>query len=204
VEGAIPLTDGELMIAVRDGQVERLGELFERHHQRLYGFFTRLTGNLSASQDLVQEVFVRMLKYRHTYRSEGSFPAWMFTLARHAAADRWARERDLQAADAFGSAGEPGDEDDPLDRLPSAEPSPAERADTDERARRLRRAILSLAPEKRELILMARFRYLPYDQIAERLGTTVGAVKVRVHRTLKELHALLTVDALPQGKEASR
>ena len=59
-------TDHELMIAVRAGEIRQLGELFERHHRRLYGFFVRLTNQPSVSEDLVQIVFYRILKYRHT------------------------------------------------------------------------------------------------------------------------------------------
>jgi len=54
------------MLAVRAGEIRRLGELFERHHRRLYGFFVRLTNQPAVSEDLVQIVFYRILKYRHT------------------------------------------------------------------------------------------------------------------------------------------
>ena len=81
---------------VRDGDVALLGELFERHHQRLFHFFLRLARSRSAAEDLVQEVFVRMLKYRHTFRSESEFVPWMFTLARNAATDLYrARPKEL-------------------------------------------------------------------------------------------------------------
>ena len=82
-------SDSELMSRVRDGEIERLGELFERHHRRLFGFFLRLAGGGAAAEDLVQEVFVRMLKYRQTFRSDAEFAPWMFALARNAATDRW-------------------------------------------------------------------------------------------------------------------
>ncbi len=85
--------DHELMIAVRAGDIRRLGELFERHHGRLYGFFVRLTNQPSVSEDLVQIVFYRILKYRHTYRDEGKFSAWFYHLARKVAADHFRRIR---------------------------------------------------------------------------------------------------------------
>ena len=82
-------TDHELMIAVRAGEIRRLGDLFERYHRRLYGFFLRLTNRASVSEDLVQIVFYRILKYRHTYRDEGKFSAWIYHLARKVAADHF-------------------------------------------------------------------------------------------------------------------
>ena len=88
--------DSQLMGRVRDGEVALLGELFERHHQRLFHFFLRLARSRQAAEDLVQEVFVRMLKYRHTFRSESEFVPWMFTLARNAATDLYrARPKEL-------------------------------------------------------------------------------------------------------------
>lgn len=83
------VSDHELMIAVRAGEIRKLGELFERHHRPLYGFFVRLTNQPSVSEDLVQIVFYRILKYRHTYRDEGKFSAWIYHLARKVAADHF-------------------------------------------------------------------------------------------------------------------
>ena len=70
VESEQPDNDHELMLAVRDGEIARLGDLFERHHGPLYGFFYRVTGERTLSEDLVQLVFYRILKYRHTYRDD--------------------------------------------------------------------------------------------------------------------------------------
>src|SRR5882757_3418662 len=82
-------SDHELMLAVRAGEIRRLGDLFERYHKPLYGFFVRLTNQPSASEDLVQIVFYRILKYRHTYRDEGKFSAWIYHLARKVSADHF-------------------------------------------------------------------------------------------------------------------
>ena len=191
------------MTAVREGNLARLGDLFERHQHRLFGFFSRLTGNSAASEDLVQEVFVRMLKYRHTYRSEGSFTAWMFTLARNAAADRRAREREDRIADLSPREGDAGDPPNPLDALRAHQASAVDTLLKDEAERRLRRAILRLPLEKRELLVLARFRYLPYQDIAEQLGTTVGAIKVRVHRALKDLRAQMALEPGASGVEVA-
>ncbi|MEO7795020.1 MAG: RNA polymerase sigma factor [Thermoanaerobaculia bacterium] len=174
--------DSQLMGRVRDGEVALLGELFERHHQRLFHFFLRLARSRSAAEDLVQEVFVRMLKYRHTFRAESEFVPWMFTLARNAATDLYrARPKEL-----------PETEDTPE---PEAElPHPVEALERAEQARKLQRALGRLAPERREILVLARFSELKYDRIAEMLGISEGAVKVRVHRALKELKEIFHAD----------
>jgi RNA polymerase sigma factor (sigma-70 family) len=81
------------MISVRNGETEKLGHLFEAHHKRLYNFFLNQTGNRQTSEDLVVDVFLRMLKYRHTYKDEGSFSTWMYTIARNARVDHYRKNK---------------------------------------------------------------------------------------------------------------
>ena len=77
------------MRAVREGDLTRMGLLFERHHRPLFDFLYRMTGDRGAAEDLVQDVFVRMLRYRSTYRDEGRFETWMFRIARNVRADHF-------------------------------------------------------------------------------------------------------------------
>ena len=93
--------DEELMLRVRNDEVEALSDLFDRYHVSLYNFFVRLTGNPPASEDLVQDTFYRVLKYRRTYKPGTSFRTWMYQVARNARNDRFRRQRDevdLEAA----------------------------------------------------------------------------------------------------------
>ena len=84
-------TDQQLMLQVKGGDVGRLAELFERHHVRIYHFCYRMTGNEATSQDLVQEVFMRVLKYRETFRDDSSFLPWLYRMARNASIDHFRR-----------------------------------------------------------------------------------------------------------------
>lgn len=169
--------DHELMIAVRAGEIARLGELFERYHQRLYGFFVRLTNQPSVSEDLVQIVFYRILKYRHTYRDEGKFTAWIYHLARKVAADHFRKHAHAPAAT------------DPADLHEHADdgPAPDARAATSDDLALLRTALARLPLEHREVLVLSRLQNVEHREIARLLDTSVGAVKVRVHRALKEL-----------------
>jgi RNA polymerase sigma-70 factor (ECF subfamily) len=170
-------TDHELMMRVRDGRVAALGDLFDRHHERLFNFFLRLTGDRSASEDLLQDVFVRILKYRHTYRDDGDFVTWLYRLARNAGNDRFRRVgREPREVVEEAAAGVACERD-----LPSLEVESAESVAL------LRSALDRLPRDKRELLLLARFQGLEYRQIGELLGCSVGAVKVRVHRAVKQL-----------------
>ena len=177
------------MERVRSGELEQLSELFERHHRRLYQFFLKLARDRSVAEDLVQEVFVRVLKYRHTWRDEAEFVPWMFALARNAAVDHFrSRTRDSKRDAAA---------------LPEVTTQPAravERLEELERATQLRAALDLLAPDKREVLLLARFGELRHDRIAAMLGISPGAVRVRLHRALKELreaYRQVTAEELP-------
>lgn len=164
------------MSQVRDGDLEKLGILFERHHLRLFNFFLRMTGDRAVSEDLVQEVFVRMLKYRKSFRERGEFSAWMFALARNVSADYFGRRPRTVAVDEAE-----------LEERPSGETPPLEQLELAESLERLRGALLKLPEEKRELLLLTRSGGLSHEQIAAILGCSVGAVKVRVHRALRHL-----------------
>lgn len=170
-------SDHELMIAVRAGEVARLGDLFERHHRRLYAFFVRLTNQPATSEDLVQLVFYRILKYRHTYRDEGKFSAWIYHLARKVAADHWRKQASTPIA------ADPTE----LPELADSTPDAAAQAAGSEDLALLRTALTHLPPEQREVLVLSRLQQVEHKQIATLLDTTPGAVKVRVHRALKEL-----------------
>ncbi len=171
------LSDHELMLAVRDGELDALGELFERHHGPLFGFLVKLTGQRTAAEDIVQTVFQRMLKYRHTYRDEGSFTAWMYHLGRRCAADYFRRHQATPAAT------DPADLQDHPDEAPHAGENAAVRDDH----ALLHTALNRLDRDDREVLLLSRFQELSFAEIAGILECSVGAAKVRAHRALREL-----------------
>ena len=170
------------MMKVKDGDLDKLGLLFERYNRPLYSFFYRKTFESQLSEDLVQSVFERMLKYRTTYSGTGSFTTWMFSIARNAHIDHYRKEKRRK-------------EDEILDeeRIPGE--VPAGYAEMDERNQKkvlLEKAIEQLDEEKREVVLLSRFEGLRYQEIAEIQGVTESAVKVRMFRAMKDLKQIVT------------
>ncbi|MGE3957162.1 MAG: RNA polymerase sigma factor [Vicinamibacterales bacterium] len=172
------MTDELLMRAVQGGELDALGELFERHHRPVFRFLSRTTGDQAVAEDLVQEVFVRILKYRHTYDPESRFETWLFRIARNARTDHFRKRPPT-----------PAPVDEALD-LVAGDPGPAQQFEREVDAVQLERALRQLPDEPRDLLVLARYHGLPYDRIAEMLGIEVGAVKVRVHRAMKQLRAV--------------
>jgi len=169
------LADNVIMFKVRDGEIGKLGILFERHHVPLYNYFLRQTGRRDASEDLVQEVFLRMLKYRQSYRGESQFTVWMYRIARNSWVDYYKKaKREL-----------PWDED--ADEPISDDPNPNDDLEESQKLSQLRAALAKLSPEKREVLVLSRFQDMKYEEIAELLGCAVGTVKARVHRAIKDL-----------------
>lgn len=170
------LTDKMLMLKVKSGDLDKLGLLYERHKKRLFGFFYNLGNNPSISEDMVQNVFVRMLKYRGSYTGEGSFTAWMFRMARNVNYDHHQKS----ARNRIASNLAPEDVQKGRDDL-------SERIEEKENNALLARAMNKLSTKERELLVLSKYRELKFREIGDILGCTEGAAKVRVLRALKEL-----------------
>jgi RNA polymerase sigma factor (sigma-70 family) len=171
--------DNVLMQKVRDGDLSKMAVLFERHHRALFGYFLRLTGNREFSEDLVQDVFFRILKYRQSYRDGSPFTSWMYQVARNVHLDGVQKRK--------GEIALRADNDEAHQEPASPEPDPSEILRRRQDLSLLRRALGALPVEKRELLVLSRFQNLKYDQIAEILECDAGTVKVRVYRAIKAL-----------------
>lgn len=173
------MTDELLMRAVKLGDVAQLGRLFERHRLAIFNFLARTIGDRAAAEDLVQDVFVRVLKYRHTYRDDHVFTTWLFRIARNARADHYRRTQLSRTVPLLEYDAPSQDEDASAALERSAE------------GRLFEAAFQLLAEDKRELLVLARFQQMPYQQIAALLDIEVGTVKVRVHRAVAALRELV-------------
>ena len=169
------------MAQVRDGDLRKLALLFERHHRPVYNFFRHMNGDPDLSEDLTQEVFFRILRYRRTYDDKRPYSAWMYQIARNTnieAAQK--RKGELRLVP---------NQDDETDPPETASPRPGieETLGRLQEIKLLRRAMDRLPSDKRELLVLSRFQNLKYESIAQILGCDVGAVKVRVYRAVRSL-----------------
>jgi RNA polymerase sigma-70 factor (ECF subfamily) len=165
------------MRQVRGGRTAALATLFERHHARLYRYCIRMTNHRSAAEDLVQDTFMKMLKYKTTFRDDSEFVPWMFGIGRNACLAHLRRTTDDRV---------PKHEQD-LEKLPD---EPTENPQDDDEHEIVHRALQRLPVERREVLVLSRFEFKSYEEIAVLLDCSVGAVKVRVHRALKQLREI--------------
>lgn len=168
-------SDNELMLAVRGGDLYALGVLYQRHRERVHGLCTRLAGDTATGDDLVQETFLRVLRFRHTFKGEARFTTWLYRIARNVALrhlETSGRRQDREAA-----AGR---------EAPLATPAAPAEADAD-RVARLKDAMAALPPDQREVLVLSRYHGLRYYEIADVCECTVDAVKARVYRAMRSL-----------------
>ncbi len=165
------------MLKVKAGDLDKMGLLFERHHRQLFGFLFHMTHDRELSEDLAQNVFYRMLKYRHTFSGEGEFKTWMYHLARNVVNDHGRslkrNIRHLDIEDFAERIGGGAMADMPLHKK--------------QELASLQQAMSKLNEESREVLILSKFQELRYHEIARILDITEGAVKVRVHRAVNQL-----------------
>ncbi len=171
------LSDNALMLKVKSGEVDKLGLLYERYKKMLLGFFFKMNHDLEASEDLVQNVFVRILKYKHTFTGSGKFSTWMYHLARNMYYDQYRKNKKESKNVGVDSVSYKLADDNSIEI----------QIDDNEQQLQLKRALQELHPEKRELLILSRYQDMKYQEIAEVTGMSEGAVRVKIHRTLKEL-----------------
>ena len=169
------MSDEELMAQVRSGVGEMLGVLFERYHVPLFNFYLKLTGERTTSEDLVQEVFFRILKYRHSYRPETAFRAWMYQIARNARVDLLRKRRPETSLE------------------PEMSPSvvPVDTAQQSQEALLLHSALMQISEDKREVLILSRFQDLKYEEIAQLLGCPLNTALGRMHKAMIKLRSMM-------------
>ncbi len=176
-EGLDALSDTDLMTQLRRGNTEAaLSQLFHRHHGPLYGFLFRMTRCQATSEDLVQEAFLRVLRFEKSFKAGSDFKPWLYRIARNLLADHFRHAQPV--AEAFETP------------LPSLEPCPHTQLESKQDHERLTWALAQLPIEKRELLLLAKEGELDYARLSEVFGCRAGTLKVRVHRALHDLRTV--------------
>jgi RNA polymerase sigma-70 factor (ECF subfamily) len=150
--------------------------LFARHAGMVRGYLAHLTGEQALADDLTQATFLSVIRARGRFEAGARFKPWLFAIATNAAKDQLRRPRTEQLT-------AKGD-------LPDAAAEPALIRDTG--LERMVQTALSRLPEsQREAIVLHRFSGLSFAEVAELLGVTEAAVKVRAHRGYEKLRELL-------------
>ena len=169
------MTDEQIMEAVKNGDLQQASVLFERFHKRMFNFLARMTMDRDLAEDLTQNVFLRMIKYRNSYREGKRFQSWIYQIARNVFSDHFQATKN-KTSDFI-------DIEKMSDTIIDAEGA----ADQDEREKVLHRSLALLNEEQRELLVLTRFQQMKYEEVAVIMETTVANIKVKVHRAIAKL-----------------
>ena len=169
------MTDETIMEAVKSGDLQQATLLFERYNRRIYNFLARMTMDRTVAEDLSQNVFLRMIKYRSSYRQGARFHSWIYQIARNVFSDHYqsVKNRHSDFVDVDKIRDHMADNDD--------------RDRQEEKEALLHRSMARLTEEQRELLILTRFQQMKYEEVATLLDTTVANIKVKVHRALISL-----------------
>ena len=169
------MTDESVMEAVKNGNLQQASLLFDRYHKRIFNFLARMTMDRELAEDLTQNVFLRILKYRTSYRDGLRFQSWIYQVARNVFSDHYQAHKN-KFSDFI-------DVEKVEDQMADAN----EAEELDEKEKILHRSLQKLSEEQRELLILTRFQHMKYEEVAAIMETTVANIKVKVHRAIMKL-----------------
>jgi RNA polymerase sigma-70 factor (ECF subfamily) len=168
--------DQEVIAQVLNGDRDAFSSLISRYSDPLYRHALGMTGSPDVAEDILQTSFIKA--FQHLGEVRGRFDAWLFRIVANGCKDWLKNIRRTHLS---------YDEDD----QPSSFATPDEDLDRTELRTDLDRALSTLAPSLREAFVMKHVEGRSYEEMADLLGTTVGALKMRVHRAREALQVLL-------------
>jgi RNA polymerase sigma-70 factor (ECF subfamily) len=180
--GAEADPDVQLMLRAQAGDEGAFPELFRRFGPRVLQYVRRLVGSDARAEEITQDVFVQMFRFRHRYRPESRLSTWVFTIATNLCLNELRRPERHLRVDVWERRGEEGERREGP-QLPDPEAVDPERgAAGREMVRALEAAVAELPPKQRAALLLSRMDGMPYRDVANALGTTEGAVKALLFR----------------------
>ncbi|MYB19388.1 MAG: sigma-70 family RNA polymerase sigma factor [Holophagales bacterium] len=180
-------TDEELVAAILDGDAALYTDLVERYRGRLINYLNRFLGNFQESEELSQEVFLRVYRALDRYNPKYRFSTWLFRVAKNAAIDLIRKRRlKLVPMQRVGVDGQTQERE-----FESEERDPYRTLRNVERRQAIGAAIDGLKEEYRELIQLRHFAEMTYEEIAEFKGMPLGTVKNKLFRGRRMLKARL-------------
>ena len=170
-------TDSELLVRVAGHDREAFEQLYQRYVRSVFGLALRRLRDRQRAEDAVQETFTAVWRSAGSYRPErGPAAPWLYAVARNAIVDRLRARTDP-----------PGE----LPETASAEPGPAERAESSYVSWRVQRAMEELPEREREVLELAYWSEMSQSEVAGYLNIPLGTVKTRTRSGLSRLADLL-------------
>ena len=173
------LDDVQLIAACRAGRAGAFDVIVERHRRSVYQLCYRFVGNHEDASDLSQDVFLKAYRGLGGFRGGSSFGTWLYRIGVNACLNRVSVRKPIV------------EELDARQHVDTRTESPSERVLREERGARVREAITQLPPKQRATLVLRMYQELSHEEIADVLGSSVGAVKANFFHALGNLKKLL-------------
>jgi RNA polymerase sigma-70 factor (ECF subfamily) len=176
--------DAQMMLCAREGDASALDVLVEKHRGRIVHFVYRMVRDYAISEEIAQEVFLRVHRYREGYQATAKFTTWLCSIAGHLALN-WLRDNQherLCESIEVPLAGRP------VRQLPDPNIRIDEWLEIQRRVEEVRRAVSELPERQRTVVLMHKFEGIGCEEIAAMLGCSHQAVRsllCRAYTTLR-------------------
>ena len=180
------------MAAYQKGDLAAFGELVARHEKRLWNFLRRFVRDKATAEDLLQEVFLRVVKSAAEWQPSAKVSTWLFTIARNLCTDQ-ARRAEFRQTESLdqAKAGEDGSGLRRIDRIAADSGDAEKEAMGREIASLVDRAVDELPVEQREVFLMREVMDMSFAEIAAQVGASEPTVKSRMRYALERLRSNL-------------
>jgi RNA polymerase sigma-70 factor, ECF subfamily len=184
--------DEVLVQRYQGGDAAAFAELLARHRRPVFNFILRYLGDKNQAEDLLQEVFLRIVQGASEFKGESKFTTWLYTIARNLCIDTARKMVFRRHASLDGpTASEDGEGPSLMDRIPN----PSAPVDREAIGRELRphlaSAVEALVHEQREVFVMREYMNLPFKEIADIVGVPENTVKSRMRYALEKLRESL-------------
>jgi RNA polymerase sigma-70 factor (ECF subfamily) len=178
------------MLAVQAGDQGAYQKLFAKYSPRILQYARRLVGSEARAEEITQEVFIQVFRFRLRYRPEARFATWLYTIATNLSLNELRRPEQKLRVDIWDRRDDEPDREGP--QLPDPRAiDPEVGVASRELARALEAAIAALPPKQRAALLLSRMDGLAYRDVGETLGISEGAVKALLFRATHTLKARL-------------
>jgi RNA polymerase sigma-70 factor, ECF subfamily len=169
--------DSILLLGIRSGNEQAMGELYERYSGIVYSVALRVLGDSSTAEDILQEVFLKLWRTPEVFDgNRGSLGGWLAVIARNRAIDFLRQRRP---------------ESDIEDVVVGVEPDMVRDADWRRTLEKIRASLVDMPASQRSALEMAFFEGLTHTEIAEKTGEHLGTIKTRIRAGLKALRKAL-------------
>lgn len=189
--------EAEIVRRVLEGDADAFGAIVDEYQKNVYNLALRMTGNPEDAQDMSQEAFIKAFNSLASFRGDSKLSVWLYRIVSNVCLDFLRSRKRRQTVSLNMDDGEGGNSE--LE-IPDLSAMPEEELNRRLTREAVRKGLLSLPEDQREILLLREIEGLSYDEIAQALGLEAGTVKSRIFRARKRLCAqLVSGGNIPDG-----